>query len=230
MNRIRTAVFVCCGTAAVFICLNELVLASKLGLFQKHTDVGLTPKKGNIKFDAKDDRYVVTGSGANMWLKADAFEYVYKQISGDATLTADVQFVGTGVEQHRKGALMFRQSLEPDSAYADVALHGDGLTSLQYRPTSGADTLEQRSELKAPTRIRIERHGNEFTMAAGKPGDELKPGAPVTVTLQDPVYVGLAVCSHNANVLETVIFSNVKLEQNQKQTTEALPTLLAGVR
>ncbi len=41
---------------------------------------------------------------------------------------------------HRKAALMIRQSLEPDAAYADVALHGDGLTSLQFRPTAGAAT------------------------------------------------------------------------------------------
>ncbi|MFZ0593014.1 MAG: hypothetical protein WAM39_21330 [Bryobacteraceae bacterium] len=230
MNRIRTAAFLCCGTAAVLVCLNERALASRLGLFQKHTDVGITPKKGNAKFDGKDDRYTVTGGGANMWLKTDAFEYVYRRISGDATLTADLEFVGKGVEQHRKGALMFRQNLEPDSAYADVALHGDGLTSLQYRPTAGADTLEIRSEVKAPTRIRIERRGNQFTMAVGNPGEELKPAGPVTVTMQDPVYIGLAVCSHNANVLETVIFSNVKLEENAKLKAAAPPTLLAEVR
>jgi TolB protein len=230
MNKIRAAVFLSLSFGAAFIFLNELARASKLGLFQKHTDIGITPKKGTVKFDGKDDRYTVTGGGANMWLKTDAFEYVYKRISGDATLTADLQFVGKGVENHRKGALMFRQSLEPDSAYADVALHGDGLTSLQYRPAEGADTLEVRSEEKAPTRIRIERRGSQFTMAAGNPGAELKTAGPVTVAVEDPLYVGLAVCSHNAEVLERVIFSNVKLEEGGKQTVSALPKLLADLR
>jgi extradiol dioxygenase family protein len=51
-------------------------------------------------------------------------------------------------------------------------------------------------------------------MYAGKPNEELKPVGPVEyVTLKDPVYVGLGVCSHVATTLETAIFSNVKLEQ-----------------
>ena len=32
------------------------------------------------------------------------------------------------------------------------------------------------------------------------------------MVLKDPVYVGFGVCSHKADVLETAIFSNVKLE------------------
>ena len=59
-----------------------------------------------------------------------------------SAFTADVRFIGTGAVAHRKAALMIRQSLKPDSAYADAALHGDGLTSLQYRPAAAAATLE----------------------------------------------------------------------------------------
>jgi len=36
--------------------------------------------------------------------------------------------------------------------------------------------------------------------------------APFTVNLTDPVYVGLAVCSHDANGLTTAAFTNVKLD------------------
>ena len=32
------------------------------------------------------------------------------------------------------------------------------------------------------------------------------PTGPATVVLQDPVYVGIGVCSHDANVLETSDF------------------------
>ena len=201
------------------------MVAAKLGLFQSHQDIGTTPRKGKTKFDSKQDQYLITGGGANIWATKDAFQYVYKQISGDVTLTADVHFEGTGTEQHRKAALMIRQSLEPDAAYADVALHGDGLTSLQYRPTTGAATLETRSDLKAPTEIRIERHGSQFTMAAGNKGEELKSTGPVTVELKDPVYIGLAVCAHNAAMLETAVFANVKVTGGQQQTTNRLQLL-----
>jgi len=70
-----------------------------------------------------------------------------------------------------------------------------------------------RSALKAPLRIRIERRGDRFTMYAGKPGEELQSTGDATVALKDPVYVGLGVCSHNADVLETAVFSNVKIEK-----------------
>jgi TolB protein len=202
--------------------------AAKLGVFQDHIDVGITPKKGAAKFVGRKTEYRVTGGGANIWAKVDAFQMVYKKVAGDLVLTADVHFVGQGVEHHRKAALMVRQSLDPDSAYADAALHGDGLTSLQYRVATGEITKEERSELKGPVRLRIRRHGNEFTMEAGNSGDELKSTGPVTVLLHDPVYVGLAVGSHNADVLETAVFTNVELQGGEIRTRSQME-LLAGL-
>ena len=116
-----------------------------------------------------------------MWETVDAFHYVWQKISGDVTITADVRFIGKGAEGHRKAAVMIRQSLDAGSAYADVALHGDGLTSLQYRPVAGTETQEIESEVKGPKRIRIDRHGNEFRMFVGEPGQALIPSGPVTV-------------------------------------------------
>jgi Tol biopolymer transport system component len=204
---------VCLGAAA-FISQGKQA-AGDLGLFQNHQDIGITPKAGTASYNSNSKEYRVTGGGANIWAKADAFQYVYTQLSGDVTITADVHFEGKGVEEHRKAALMIRQSLAPDAAYADVALHGNGLTSLQYRDAAGADTKEIQSDLKAPIRIRITRRGNQFTMFAGNPLEELKPAGPVTVNLQDPVYVGLAVSAHNADVLETAVFSNVTVQRGR---------------
>jgi TolB protein len=186
--------------------------AAGVGIFDSDGSVGATPKQGSVEYNAAAGEYRVTGGGANIWAAVDAFHFVWKRISGDVTLTADVQFSGAGAVAHRKAVLMVRQTLEPDSAYADVALHGDGLTSLQFRPTTGAITQEIRSPVTAPLRIRIERRGEQFTMYAGKPGEELKSTGTAIVALKDPVYVGLGVCSHNADNLETAVFSNVKIE------------------
>lgn len=198
------------SSTAILLTLLPLNAAAAYRDFPKHSNIG-GAKPGKVKFHRKQNVYAVTGSGANMWFKTDAFEYAYKQMSGDMTLTADLHFVGNGVEKHRKGALMIRQSLEPTSAYADAALHGDGLTSLQYRKAANTDTKEVRSDLKMPVRLRIERRGNQITMSAGQ-GSELKTSGPVMIELHDPVYVGLAVTSHNADVSETVVFSNVQIE------------------
>jgi hypothetical protein len=198
-----------CGIALVAL---VLAYAAEVGIFEQHRDVGETPKEGAVEFNADTGNYRVTGGGANIWAKVDAFQFAWRKISEDVVVTADVRFVGTGAVDHRKAVLMIRQYLDRDSAYADVALHGDGLTSLQYRPVAGAETLEQRSSLNMPTRIRIARRGNQFTMYAAKGDEEMVPTGPATVVLEDPVYVGIGVCSHDANVLETAIFSNVRIE------------------
>lgn len=180
------------------------------GIFENHSDVGVTPKQGSVVYDSAAGEYRVTGGGANVWSTTDAFQFAWNRLSGDVTLTADVRFIGVGKVNHRKAVLMIRQGLDPGAAYADVALHGDGLTSLQFRPTAGAETEEVKGEVNAPRRIRIERRGNVFTMFAGNPGEDLKAAGTATVVLQDPVYVGIGVCSHDAEILETAVFSNVQ--------------------
>lgn len=186
--------------------------AQTLGAFDNHSDVGLTPQAGSAAFDASTGEYTITGGGANIWGYTDAFQYVWKRVSGDVSLDADVRFVGESKAPHRKAVLMIRQSLDPASAYADAAEHGDGLTSIQFRATTGGATLELRSHQLHVVHLRIERRNNQLTMYAGNPGEELKPLGPAVVIMQDPVYIGMGVCSHDAATLETAIFSNVKLE------------------
>jgi Tol biopolymer transport system component len=199
------------------LCWAGAVLAAdNLGTFEGHGDVGETPQKGKIEFDSASGEYRITGGGANIWGTVDAFHYVWKKVSGNVALSADVRFIGSGAVAHRKAVLMIRQGLEADSAYADLALHGDGLTSLQFRPTGGAITQEvkqdAKSDLSAPVRLRIERRGDRFTMFAGKPGELLVATGPATVAMKDPVYIGLGVCAHDASVLETAVFSNVSMQ------------------
>ena len=191
---------------------------SALGIFEAQQDVGANPMPGAAMYDAATGEYRITGGGANIWAATDAFHFVWKRVTGDFDFNADVQFVGAGAVAHRKAVLMVRQDLTPDSAYADVALHGDGLTSLQFRPAAGAETQEIRSTVNAPIRIRIERRGSSFTAFAGKPGEELTATAPQEVNLPASVYIGLGVCSHDAGVLETAIFSNVQLNHEGNST------------
>jgi TolB protein len=185
-----------------------------LGIFTNEGSVGQTPPGCKSGYDAGKGEYRITGGGANMWNAVDAFYFVWKKVSGDMTLTADVQWVGTSTVGHRKAALMIRQSLDPGSAYADAVSHGDGLTSLQFRGVANEQTYQIITQVDGPARLRIVRKGSRYTMYAGKPNEELKPVGPVEyVSLADPVYAGLAVCSHVATTVETAMFSNVKLEQ-----------------
>jgi Tol biopolymer transport system component len=107
---------------------------------------------------------------------------------------------------------MIRQSLADDSAYADAVVHGDGLTSLQFRTTKGGTTEEIKSPLAAPAFIRVERHADVFSMSVSHDGDVYQPVGSISVHLGDPPYVGLAVCSHDDTTTETAVFSRVDMK------------------
>ena len=109
-----------------------------VGIFESHADVGTVLHTGSIDYDASKHTYTISGSGENMWLAADAFQFAWKKVSGDVTLTADISFLNKSGNEHKKAVLMLRQSLDADSVYADVALHASGLTSLQFRDEKGA--------------------------------------------------------------------------------------------
>jgi TolB protein len=189
--------------------------ANDLGVFTNEGSVGQTPPGSKAQYDAVKGEYRITGGGANMWAATDAFYFVWKKVSGDVTLSADIQWVGTSAAEHRKAVLIIRQSLDPGSPYADAVSHGNGLTSLQFRGAANEQTYQVVAAEDGPSRLRIVRKGSRFTMYFGKPGEELKPSGSVEyITLQEPFYVGLGVCSHVATTLETAIFSKVKLEES----------------
>src|SRR5215469_13468379 len=129
--------------------------ADTLGLFENHADVGTVLHAGAIDYDAAKKTYTISGSGENMWLAADAFQFVWKKMSGDVTLAADINFLTKTGNEHKKAVVMLRQSLDADSVYADVALHASGLTSLQFRDEKRALTREIQANQSAPKRLRI---------------------------------------------------------------------------
>jgi TolB protein len=183
-----------------------------VGIFENHGDVGTVLHPGSVAYDAAAKSYTVAGSGENMWFARDAFHYAWKKASGDLALTADVSFVGAGKEAHRKACLMIRQGLDADAAYVDVALHGDGLTSLQFREAQGAATHEVQANISAPSRLRLEKRGKYALLYLAAKGEELHfSGAAVRLSFEEPFYVGLGVCAHDKDTTEKAVFANVDL-------------------
>src|SRR5271167_2050368 len=108
-----------------------------LGIFDGQQDVGTILHPGSAVYDASTGTYTLSGSGDNIWWAEDDFHYMWKKVSGDFSLSAGIALLGSGGEPHRKAVLMIRQSLDQDSAAVALAVHGDGLTSLQWRLTRG---------------------------------------------------------------------------------------------
>jgi TolB protein len=185
-----------------------------VGIFAGNQDVGTVLHPGSASYDEAKHSYLVSGSGDNMWFGEDDFHFVWKKVAGDVALTADIAFLGSKGNNHRKAVLMIRQSLDGNSAAVDLAVHGDGLTSLQYRDVTGADTHEVESAISAPRSVRIEKRGDFFyAFVAGKDGHLEPAGAATRLPLAAPFYVGIGVCSHNKDFVERAVFSNVNLEE-----------------
>lgn len=201
--------------------------AAATGVFSQQADVGAVSRPGTAAFAAATGTYTLGASGANIWGTVDAFGFVWKQVSGDLALAADIAFVGTGGQVNRKACLMFRQSLDPASPYVDVAVHGDGHTALQFRGEAGGSTTTIQCPGAAPRRVRLEKRGRCITLSIAGANGELAPsGCAVRLELAGPFYVGLAVCAHDNAAFETATFSAVELGAPPAATrTFALETL-----
>ncbi|HEX3996517.1 MAG TPA: hypothetical protein VHX39_35560, partial [Acetobacteraceae bacterium] len=187
---------------------------AKIGIFEDHQDVGTVLHAGSARFDSATGTYTVAGSGENMWFGTDDFQFVWKKLSGDVAISADIAFVGNKGNNHRKAVLMIRQSLDGNSAAVDIARHGDGLTSLQFRDKPGDNTHEVQSNVTAPVRVRLEKRGDYFYAFVAGTDEHLQPaGASTKLALSGPFYVGIGVSAHDKDATETAIFSNVKVEE-----------------
>jgi Tol biopolymer transport system component len=183
----------------------------RIGAFESAGDVGPVGRPGSVSYDAATGEYLVEGSGTNMWGERDEFHLVWKRMRGDFILRARARFLGAGTHPHRKMGWIVRSSLEPESAYADAVVHGDGLTALQFRRAGGGETEEVRSAVTAPQVLQFSRRGSTYTLAAAAAGEIFSRTSVEDLELGDEVYVGLFVCSHDASTSERAVFDNVRI-------------------
>ncbi len=202
--------------------------AEPLGIFESHADVGTVLHPGTASFDPATQSYTITGSGENMWFGMDDFHLAWKKVSGDIALAADITFKGFTGNNHRKAVLMIRQTLDGNAKAVDVAQHGDGLTSLQFREEAGANTHEVESYVAKPERVKIVKRGDYvYAFVSGADGRLQPAGASTKLRLDGEYYVGIGVSSHDKDVSETAVFSNVKLDQ--LAPSSAAPTLYSSL-
>ena len=188
--------------------------SESLGAFTNAGDVGDPARKGATGFDASKGQYRITGSGANIWAKQDQFQYVWREMPGNFSVTATMEFLGKG-EDHRKAGIMIRQSLDTDSPYADIVIHGNGMPGIQWRSAKGEDTNAFDLPFDGPAKYKLKlvRNGVRVAVSIARDGADLKEVARTEVTFRNPILVGLVVCSHKADAADTVVFSDVAVEQ-----------------
>lgn len=182
-----------------------------VGIFEGHTDIGKNVKPGMATFISATGQYIITGAGYNIWGDHDEFQFVWKKMKGNFIISTRAEFLGGWVDYHKKVGLMVRKSLDGNSAQVNAVVHGDGLTSLQFRKTTAAQTEEIRSHITKANMIELERNGNQYILRAAIFGAPYTTDTISNIELGDEVYVGLFVGSHNEDISETGVFSDVRL-------------------
>ncbi len=213
--------FICVALAiltAPLLCISAFAQSPELGIFEKSVDVGNPQQSGATEYDTANQTYTIRGAGYNIWFERDEFHYVYQKQLGDFTATAHFDFVGVGVDSHRKTGWMIRESLADTAVHLSAVSHGDGLTVLQWRTEPGASMRDPEDEIFFPDKdidiIQLERKGQTVTMRVAKEGEELRVvGSHTMERLPREVLIGLFVCSHNPEVVEEAVAKNVKISE-----------------
>ena len=108
-----------------------------IGIFTGQSDIGSALVPGSANFDPATNAYTIHSAGYNVWYTRDEFRYLWKRMSGDVSLAADIAFPDPNGYGDRKAVLIIRQNLDDDSKEAIVALHGLGMIHLAQRPEKG---------------------------------------------------------------------------------------------
>ncbi|HET6567531.1 MAG TPA: biopolymer transporter TolR, partial [Rhodothermales bacterium] len=176
-----------------------------LVLFEAQSDVGAVKHPGSAAYDEATQSYTITSSGGGQ------LHLVWHQMSGDFILRTNAAFTDGEGDPHRKLGWTIRTSLDSSSAYVDAAVHGNGLTSLQFRRTPGGAAEEQQATVTGADVIQLARSGNTYTMSVARNGDTFESRQVSDIDLGDTVYVGLFVSAHDPDAIETAHFHNVRI-------------------
>ena len=202
-----------------------------IGVFEGQSDIGSATIPGSASYDSAAGQYSIRSAGYNVWYSRDEFRYLWKKMSGDAFIAADITFPDPKGYEDRKAVLVIRQDLEDNSKEAIVALHGGGMIQLAERPIRGSlvkDTEYRIGGRGMPSgaspdslvtvtakRIGIEKRGDSFALFVSLAGEPMHQfGPPINLHLEGPFYVGIGFCSHVPDKADTAIFSGVVLKNS----------------
>ena len=202
-----------------------------IGSFAGQSDIGSAVVPGSATYDAASKQYTINSAGYNIWYMRDEFRYLWKKMSGDVSLAADISFPDANGFFDRKAVLIIRQDLDDDSKEAIVALHGAGMIHLAQRPEKGARVKDMEYRIggrgrpggESPDslvdviakRIGIEKQGDHFALFVSLEGEPMHQfGPPINLHIESPFYVGIGFCSHLPDKSDTAVLSNVILENS----------------
>ena len=172
-------------------------------------DVGAVGPAGAAA--ASNGTFTVKGSGADVWNTADAFHFVWQQISGDGEIVARVASVEY-VHAWVKAGVMIRETLAAGAPHAFMLVSpGKGLAFQRRLATGGISTHTTGGAGVAPAWVKLERRGSVISAYRSTDGVTWTFVGSDSFTMGADVYVGLAVSSHDNSRLATATFEGVSV-------------------
>ncbi|MBN1805597.1 MAG: hypothetical protein JW837_10125 [Sedimentisphaerales bacterium] len=154
--------------------------------------------------------YTVTGSGTDIWAESDEFHFAFKEVNGASSIIAKVESL-ENTDPFAKAGVMIRDTLDEDSPYVGVFITPENGVRFQYRSTAGAITERLFTEgIAAPQWVKLERTAGGLVRSYySADGNTWTRFDLIQVGMEMPVYVGLAVTSHNSELACEAKFTNV---------------------
>jgi len=175
--------------------------------------------------ETADGTILMNAIGDDIWNEADQFRYAYRTLSGNGSITARVDYLDNSPDPWSKAGVMIRQNTEAGAINTFMAMtggDGGGATYQQRMEADGASVSQHTYEdgpFAPPYWVRVTREGNTLLGYTSADGENwTQRGDTVTLAMTDPVLIGLALTSHNADQATSAEFSNVALTGNVSNT------------
>ncbi|MHC4175613.1 MAG: discoidin domain-containing protein, partial [Planctomycetota bacterium] len=164
----------------------------------------------------------INAAGVDIWGTSDEFRYVWKQLSGDGEIVAQVLSV-ENTDPWAKAGVMIRNTLDADSANAMAYITPSGRVGWQYRAVAAGISVSTRSDtgvITTPHWVKLSRQGNIITAKHSSDGvtwedmvETANPQEPSfkNIVMNPNVYIGLALTSHVSGVMCKAEFSDVTI-------------------
>jgi len=215
--------------------LNVFLLAPvSLGVEYPFTSVDVLGRDfspGRTSYDPVTDTYTVTADGHDIWDSEDDFRFLYVEMSGDFSVSVRVDDPeGSWPHSWSKAGIMVRQDLTPGSKDVYLVATRDHGVAFQWRdrpnfPASWTGASEPSAPIVYPIWLRIVRDGDAFTGWYSDGGESWeRPSKNThTLTMSEPVLVGICLTSHVSGVLARATFGDFSIPELEASTVAFAP-------
>ena len=175
-------------------------------------DIGNVYLSGDAGFSAGGGgTFDVYGCGADIWVTADAFNFLDQPLTGNGAILARVKSQAV-TDAWAKAGVMIRETLATNAVYAMTVLTPSNGVRMQYRALTGGGSTDVAGPAATATYwLKLSRTGGIFTASVSSDGTNYVQVSSTNVVMGTNALAGLAVCSHNTNILNTTVFDHVTI-------------------